>query len=118
AGEAPRARIVAHSLGGIVVRWALRDPNFARLLDKVVFLGTPHQGGLFALPIAWSLFDFTRNKKLLEKLRDEPLPGKIKYFNLRGSMDFVTPKKSTFLPHVPNIRFDGVGHAGLLSNSL
>lgn len=112
-----KVRIVAHSLGGMVTRTALLDDSFAHKIDKVCFLGTPHQGSLFyELPLPRSVRDLAFNSQLLRRLRDEPLPGGIHYWNFRGGLDLVTPASATFLPHVPNLFFENVGHAGLLSD--
>jgi hypothetical protein len=112
-----KARLVAHSLGGMVVRVALLDSHFAKHIDKVVFLGTPHQGSPFYhFPLPRCLKDLSPNSRTMHRLVHEPLPGNILYWNLRGALDIVTPRAATFLPHVPNMVFEGVGHAGLLSD--
>ena len=113
-----KVNLVAHSLGGMVVRVALLDPGFANRVDKIVFLGTPHQGSAFyQFPIPPCLKDLARNSKWMTRLRNEPLPGGVRYFNLRGGTDLITPSALTFLPHVFNFTFEGIGHAGLLSQS-
>jgi len=110
--------IVAHSLGGMVTRAALLNESFASLIDEVIFLGTPHQGTpYYEVPFPVCVRSLSSKSELLRRLKEEPLPGNIEYWNLRGSMDIVTPLATTFLPHVPNITFEGVGHAGLLSNN-
>jgi pimeloyl-ACP methyl ester carboxylesterase len=43
-----RIDVVAHSMGGIVARFALDDPAVARRVSTVVTLGTPHHGTLAA----------------------------------------------------------------------
>ncbi len=112
-----KLRIVSHSLGGIVARIALLDKEFAKLVDKVIFLGTPHQGSqMFNSPFPACFKEIKAGTSLIEQLKNEPLPGGIRYFNLRGELDLVTPASRTFLPSVPNLSFASVGHAGLLSN--
>jgi len=112
-----KLHIVAHSLGGMVLRAALFDERFAAKVDKVIFLGTPHQGSaLFELPLPVAIHSLKVRAATMKRIKSEPLPGNIQYWNLRGGLDFITPTKVTFLPHVPNLLFDGVGHAGLLSN--
>jgi hypothetical protein len=115
----PRIQIVAHSLGGVVTRLALLDAWFAQCVAKVVFLGTPHQGipkWAHWLPLPKSLRDFASNSRRLHLMKATPLPGNIRYWNIRGAEDIVTPESSTFLPHVPNFVLPQVGHAGLLSH--
>lgn len=112
-----KVRIVAHSLGGIVVRAALQDLRFARRIDKVVFLGVPHQGNKLFYRLAYPkcVKELSPHSKLMHSLKEMPLPGGIQFWNLRGTLDIVTPSKETILPHIPNLYFEGVGHAGLLS---
>jgi triacylglycerol lipase len=112
-----RVRLVAHSLGGLVVRAALLDERFARNIDKVIFLGVPHQGNYsFRLPFPRCLRAIASHGPLMKRLKEEPLPGGIDYANLRGGLDFIAPRADTFLPHVSNFVFEDVGHAGLLSS--
>lgn len=111
-----RVRIIAHSLGGIIVRAALRDPEFAAKIDKIIFLGVPHQGNVFyKIPYPKCVRDLSDDAPLMKELKEHPLAGGIQYWNLRGTLDLITPSRDTFLPHVPNLYFEGVGHAGLLS---
>ncbi len=116
--ETPKkVHIVAHSLGGMIVRGALLDEQFSKKIEKVIFLGTPHQGNpLFKSPIPFAIKSLHENAEMMKKIKMDPLPGNIQYWNLRGGLDLITPLATTFLPDVPNLVFDGVGHAGLLSN--
>lgn len=112
-----KIRLVGHSLGGMVVRTALLNEEFASMIDKTIFLSTPHQGSkLYELPFPPCLKDLGQDSSLLKRLKTEPLPGGIEYWNLRGRLDVVVPGKRTLLPGVPNLIFDDIGHAGLLSN--
>jgi len=43
-----KVNIYAHSMGGIVVRYALQDEKFRESVSKVVFAGTPHIGSPLA----------------------------------------------------------------------
>lgn len=110
-----KVRVVAHSLGGIILRTALTDLDFAAKVDKVIFLGVPHQGNLlYRSPYPRCVKDLAPTSQLMKQLKELPLPGKVHYWNLRGTLDVVTSNKDTLLPNVPNLYFDGVGHAGLL----
>ena len=113
-----KVRIVAHSLGGMVARVALLDPEFAEMVDKVVFLGTPHQGNRFYdFSVPQCLRDLSKHSELMAKLREHPLPDGIRYWNFRGKLDVVTPARDTFLPNLSNVDFEHVGHAGLLTST-
>lgn len=112
-----KVRLVAHSLGGMITRAALLDPEFSQHIDKVIFLGTPHQSsGWYRLPFPRCIQAFASNSALMQRFRQEPLPGPIDYWNLRGELDLVTPAKNTYLAGAKNIFLPGVGHAGLLSD--
>lgn len=114
-GKPGKVRIVAHSLGGVILRVALQDLDFASKIDKILFLGVPHQGNImYRSPYPRCIRDLAPNTPLMRRIKERPLPGKIHYWNLRGTLDIVTTNKDTILPDVPNLYFDGVGHAGLL----
>jgi pimeloyl-ACP methyl ester carboxylesterase len=117
AGFEGKVRVVAHSLGGIVLRAALQDLEFARHIDKVIFLGVPHQGNklFYRLTYPRCVKQLGPRSELMTSLKELPLPGGIQFWNLRGTLDVVTPAADTLLPHIPNLYFEGVGHAGLLS---
>jgi hypothetical protein len=59
AGESPKVNIVAHSMGGLIVREAIQRtyPELKRKADdcinKIVTLGTPHQGISFQVLKGW-----------------------------------------------------------------
>ena len=44
AGHDKQLRVVAHSLGGIVVRWLIEQEGGDKIVQKAVILGTPHAG--------------------------------------------------------------------------
>ena len=113
-----KVRIIAHSLGGMVLRAALLRGGFEDYVDRIIFLGVPHQGNfLYNFPVFPALKDLTPNAALMKKIKATPLPGGIEYWNIRGMLDVVTPARDTFLPSVPNLSFINVGHAGMLRNA-
>jgi triacylglycerol lipase len=115
-GAPGKVRLVAHSLGGMVVRRALHDADFAKKIDKIIFLGTPHQGNVYyRVPFPRAVKELAPHSAMIKRFKEEPLPPGVQFWNIRGTLDLVTPGHDTFLPHVPNLVFDGVGHAGLLS---
>jgi hypothetical protein len=62
-GEKPTVNIIAHSMGGLIVREAIqsayptRNERAEDYINKVVTLGTPHQGISFALLKEWINID-------------------------------------------------------------
>ncbi len=39
-----KVNIYAHSMGGILLRYALKDEEFRKFVNKIIFAGTPHLG--------------------------------------------------------------------------
>lgn len=114
---AGKIRLMAHSLGGMIVRAALLQQDLSPYVDRIIFLGVPHQGNFFYnFPVLKSLQDLHSNSVLMKKIKETPLPGNIEYWNFRGKLDVVTPARDTYLPTVPNLSFENVGHAGLLAD--
>ncbi len=58
-GERPKVNIIAHSMGGLLVREAIQKTFFGQrrwaddYINKIVTLGTPHQGISFQLVQEW-----------------------------------------------------------------
>jgi triacylglycerol lipase len=67
-----RAIMIGHSLGGLIIRAHLTNPDFARRVAAVVTLGTPHQGSKLAVlgisRLAWALIFLGPLSQHLENL--------------------------------------------------
>ncbi len=134
AREAPDATVdvIAHSLGGIVVRVALHDLGDEALgaLGVVVTLGSPHQGadlaslvgdverlpgGEFVLDlIAWlddlglaigapALAQIAVGSPLLEALAAAGLPPGVAVLSIAARADLVVPARRSELPGAANV---------------
>ena len=69
-----KVMVVAHSMGGLVIRALLRqDSSYQNKIDRVVFLGTPHQGS--PLVSAYWLIN-EESKKIDEKIKDNSMYAK------------------------------------------
>ena len=112
--------VIAHSMGGIVLRVVLHDrPDLAKAVRTVVTLGSPHRGtamtrGLptFLLP---ETFDLHRRADLH---RDVPglldLAPQVALTTFAGDFDaIVYPRETCHIEGAVNIDLP-VGHAGLL----
>lgn len=115
--------IVAHSMGGLVARYYIQSDNYADDVQKLIFLGTPHQGApnaylmweggergasltdnlleLFLLVEArkngsQNLFDYIRNKPILSVQELLPVYGYIKHV---GSSDIPPFPNSSWYPN-------------------
>jgi triacylglycerol lipase len=108
-GEA-RVHIVAHSLGGVGVRY-WHDGQ--RRADAVVTLGAPHGGTRWArlafLPRRAR--DLAPGSSILRARNDYR-----RWTTIGGSLDVVVPASSSHLQSSQRIDLPGVGHAGLLTS--
>lgn len=112
--------VVAHSLGGVVLRWVLAaDPQLGARVRHVVTLGSPHQGtagarGLLAGP---EIDQIRRGSGWLQKLPAfcQSAP-QAEVTTVAGDLDFVVyPEEACHLPNTKRVVLHGVGHAGLLT---
>ena len=116
-----RFDVVAHSMGGVVLRIVLgRRPDLARAVGTVVTLGSPHGGTAAVRGIAWlpELAAMHRRSALLSDL--PPLSDLVPHgrvVTVAGAADTVVYPTSTSMdPGAEGIVLHGVGHAGLLSH--
>ncbi|MEQ1504561.1 MAG: hypothetical protein ABMB14_20145 [Myxococcota bacterium] len=112
--------VVAHSMGGVVLRMVLADrPDLRPALRTVVTLGTPHRGtaatrGLGVLPELRALH---RRSTLLAGLPQLPaLIPDAKVVTIAGDADTVVyPVETSLVTGAHKVVLPGVGHAGLLT---
>lgn len=69
--------LVTHSMGGIIARLALEDPEMASAVATLITLGTPHSGTQLARLLQTSkVRDLRPGSELLERLQQQlPWPG-------------------------------------------
>jgi triacylglycerol lipase len=111
--------VIAHSMGGLVLRVALNDrPDLAKAVRTVVTLGSPHKGtamtrGLATfLPEAFDLHRRSAFNRDLPGLRD--LAPHLALTTFAGDFDaIVYPRETCHVEGAVNIDLP-VGHAGLL----
>lgn len=111
--------LIAHSMGGVVLRQALQQaPHLGPWLHRVVTVAAPHEGtaltrGLTQAPEPRAL---ARGADYLAEL--PPLTTWVDPSRLHtvGGVDdtVVYPESTTRLPGVPHTVVTGVGHSGLL----
>lgn len=111
--------IVAHSMGGLVLREVLRRrPGLRERIASVVTLGTPHHGTAAARWFTWMYptRELSYRSEWVEALPtlDALLPG-VPITTVGGTADMIVyPEESTEQPGSRHVRLEGVGHAGLL----
>jgi hypothetical protein len=111
-----RVTLVAHSMGGLIARAALRAVR-ANRLRQIVTLGTPHHGTLLAcgLPLA-PVRQMRPGSPWLETLNVTQAEGLGVALSCLYSPDdnMIVPAASGTFPHATTIRLDGLGHLSLL----
>ncbi len=114
--------VVAHSMGGIVLRMVLRDHLDLRdAIRRVVTLGTPHQGTgavdqlRLLLPEMRALAE--RSPLLAELPPLSALLAPDRVVTAGGTFDLVVyPVENTFDPGARTVAIPAVGHGGLLTD--
>ncbi|HEY0673988.1 MAG TPA: alpha/beta fold hydrolase [Longimicrobiales bacterium] len=109
--------IVAHSMGGLAVRHYLHVHGGARVVRRVVFTGTPHQG-TWAAYLAWGggARDMRPGSPFLAKLRTlPPVPAGVGALCIHTPLDTrILPQRSAQLPDVRCQRVWCASHPRLL----
>ncbi|HEY0305710.1 MAG TPA: hypothetical protein VGC44_12060 [Longimicrobiales bacterium] len=111
-----RADVVAHSMGGLALRYFLQGDG-ARHVRRVVFTGTPHAGTWLAY-LAWGAGarDMRPGSRFLAQLGAAPaLPAGIEALCIHTPTEArVLPRRSALLPGVRCERVWSLSHAGML----
>lgn len=116
AAAASEVDVVAHSMGGLALRWYLMkhdDPPVRR----VVFLASPHRGTI-AAHLAWGggRDEMTPGSPFLDTLNTvEPAPTAVEALTIRTAVDtHIVPGESATLPNVPDHEVCCPTHSGLI----
>ena len=115
---APRVVVVAHSMGGLVVRAHLRKHGSGRIA-RVVTIGAPHHGSA----TAWffpgvSLAQMRPGNAWLAALNATALDPALRFVSLWSWHDsMVAPQTSSELPGAIDVAIAGVGHNALLADA-
>lgn len=119
---AESAHLVAHSLGGVLARWAVDDSWMGGWVDAAITLGSPHRGTPAARLAPTRLPGYGR---IIRELRPEhrgraehprPPHPDVRWTAVAGGLDWVVPPRSARLPEAPNVRnvvLPRVGHLAL-----
>lgn len=112
--------VVAHSLGGVVLAWALRHTWMRDWVRVAITLGSPHRGTPAALLAPRALPGVGGLLGQLhphEPERPAATPeGPTRWVCVSGSHDVLVPPASAALPEgdrVRTVQLDGVGHLAL-----
>ncbi len=108
-----RVFVVAHSMGGLVLRSYLQHYGDQHLAHAIT-IATPHQGSvLAAMGQSANIRDMRRNSAYLRSLNSSHYAHKISCF-LTQHDNLVIPYDSAQLPGSESVIFSGTGHVSLL----
>jgi predicted alpha/beta hydrolase family esterase len=112
---ARRAVLVTHSMGGIVARDWLRRYD-TRKVARIVTIGAPHHGSVFAWLMAGAcLAEIRWHSAWIEALPAAPAsPPMVALWSPHDSM--VAPQVSCLLDGAQSVAFPGVGHNALIGD--
>lgn len=114
---APKVVVIAHSMGGLVMRAYLRDRGGGRIA-RLVTVGTPHEGSMHAWIAAGAcLAQMRPGNAWLAALgapQGEALPPIVSLWSWHDSM--VAPQTSSRIGFGENLQIAGVAHNALLRN--
>ena len=111
--------LACHSMGGLVARAYVRQRGPART-KRIVTIGTPHHGSIFARGVIGRCLAQMRpgNAWLAELNRDEAKPSAVSITSIWSRHDsLVAPQASGELACAENVALVGVGHNALLNDS-
>jgi len=117
---AEKVHIVAHSMGGLLTRYAIRHLGVEGKVDKVITLGSPHMGSKLAgvVPGGGNVPQMRYRSGFCRELAEGGLtPGAdVRYFSIYSEFDnFVLPNHSSVLDgNAQNIHVPYHGHCALL----
>jgi triacylglycerol lipase len=117
--------VVAHSLGGVVLRWAWSHTAMSDQVRVAVTLGSPHRGTPAALLAPSALPGYGRIiSQLRPGLLDDELglgvPSDTRWVTVAARHDWVVPPAYATLPQADNVRNAVIsvgGHMSLTSNA-
>jgi triacylglycerol lipase len=120
-----RLHVIAHSLGGVVLRWAWTHTAMREWVSVAVTLGSPHRGTPTARLAPSGLPGYGRIiSQLRPGLLDDGLGSAVatdtRWVALAAQHDWVVPPKYATLPRAENVRNAVVrqgGHMSLTSNT-
>jgi triacylglycerol lipase len=114
-----RVHLVGHSMGGILARCYLQQPESAGTVAACVTLGTPHQGTRLA-PLAISRHGRSLGpaSPLLARLNRSPLPAGVHFTAIASRHDnIIVPAEHARMQGADVIELSGLGHTALLFSS-
>lgn len=116
AAAVPRITVVAHSMGGLALRWYLTRMNGDTRVERAFFLATPHHGTW----LAWLAFgagarEMRPGSRFLQDLNARTLPPQVHAHCIRTPLDLrIFPPASALLDGALATVVRAPTHPGLL----
>lgn len=103
--------IIAHSMGGLIARWAIEKKGYAKYVDDLITLGTPHQGNYVSYLLIFTSGgrDMVPRSPLLRKLNDGQLSTGVEYTAVWSTGDLIIEKNE--FAKIPPEELNSVGAA-------
>lgn len=116
---AHRVHVVGHSLGGVVVRYAVQQLGLAEHVRVAVTVASPHRGTAVArFGRGRAAMDLRPGSALLARLHDESRPDGVRWLSYWSDTDVVVHPRSARLADesldVEHILVRGAGHLSIL----
>lgn len=111
-----RIDLVCHSLGGVVARTWLQMLGGDRRVDRMITLGSPHQGthGSTWLPTSIGS-QLHPESPFIQRLNSLPPPEGVTCTSIAGGKDLlVMPPSLSHTPFGDNITYDDLGHLDMM----
>lgn len=117
---AERVHVVAHSLGGILLRWMVQELDSAEVVDTAVTLGTPHEGTRLAwIAPGGTAAQLRPGSWVLRRLAESARPSPVRWVAVYSNLDeLVRPSRSAMISHpaldAVNLLAKDHGHMSLM----
>lgn len=114
-----QVHLVGHSLGGVIVRYAIQALGLGKRVRTAVTAATPHAGtDLARLGYGALAASLRPGSRLLQDLRTGAGADQVRWISCYSDRDLVVPVRSARLDehvlHARNVLVPGVGHLGIL----
>ncbi|MDZ7832461.1 MAG: alpha/beta fold hydrolase [Desulfobacterales bacterium] len=116
---AEKVNIVAHSLGGVLARYAIKNLYMEDKVSRLISIGSPHRGSRVAAlwPYGRNTLQLLYESDFIKALEEGGLtPGRVKYVSIYSAFDnFIIPQESANLgDSAVNHKLSYHGHLRLL----
>jgi pimeloyl-ACP methyl ester carboxylesterase len=93
-----RVHLVGHSLGGLIIRYAVCVLDFDPFVDTAITVATPHRGCRFAWLGPGAVAAQCRpNSQILRSIHAADRPGQTRWVSFYSDRDFIVPGKSAMI---------------------